>query len=137
MAEINLVVNTFIIGLLFSSLALKVKGRLVAHGIGALVAVVMIFSGIPWLLGAEVPTIDTYMQGIMNSSLKTTLFTVQFFLGTATLVLASLLLVKWRLRSPDFVARKKNVMRATFAFWVSAYAVGILLFLAVNTSFFG
>ncbi len=132
--EVALVGQTVFLILLFVSMAFRMKGNYLMHGITMIVPVAIL-----WVVElSNLPSFieGSYMRPFMNPFSTLVLFSVHAFLGFAVLFSGTWLVALWRPRSTDFAAKSKRVWPLTVILWVLAYAVGILLFVALRTAFF-
>jgi hypothetical protein len=122
--------------LLFVSIAFRMKGNYLVHGIIMIVAVAT-----GWVaLVMTVPDFmnSSYTQTITNPSSTFALVGSHVFLGVATLVSVTWLIALWRPKSStDFAAKSKRIWQSNAILWVLAYVVGLMLFLTLHTSLFG
>jgi hypothetical protein len=126
--------QTVFLAMLFGSMAFRVKGNYLVHGIILIVAL-----AIGWVAFlATLPNFmdSSYMQTLTNPSSTLAVFSVHAFFGLATLVFGTWLVALWRPRSTEFAAKSKRIWQLTAIVWVAAYVVGVLLFVARNTAFF-
>jgi uncharacterized membrane protein YozB (DUF420 family) len=61
-------------------------------------------------------------------------FGLHAFFGIATLIFGTWLVALWRPRSTDFAAKSKRIWQITAILWVLAFAVGLLLYVALTTT---
>jgi hypothetical protein len=126
--------QTVFLVLLFVSMAFRMKGNYLVHGIIIVVGIAM-----GWLAVAiSLPSFmdSTYMQTVTSPSSTLAVFGSHIFFGVATLIFGTWLVALWRPHSTEFAAKSKRIWQLTAILWVSAYAVGILLFVVLHTTFF-
>ncbi len=126
--------QTVFLILLFVSMAFRMRGNYLVHGITLIVPVAIL-----WVVElSNLPSFieGSYMRPFMNPFSTLVLFSVHAFLGFAVLFSGTWLVALWRPRSTDFAAKSKRVWPLTVILWVLAYAVGVLLFVALRTTFF-
>ncbi len=126
--------QTVFLVVLFVSMAFRMKGNYLVHGI-----IMVVATAIGWV--AFLTVIPSYMDSsFMDTYMSPTSTFVSFSLhsvfGTATLIFGTWLVALWRPRSTDFAAKSKRIWQATVSLWVLAYVVGVLLFVALRTTFF-
>ncbi len=132
--EVALVAQTVFLILFFVSMAFRMKGNYLVHGIILIVPVAIL-----WIVQlSNLPSFieGNYMQSFMNPFSTLVLFTVHAFLGFAVLISGTWLVALWRPRSTEFAAKSKRIWPFTVILWVLAYVVGVLLFVALRTTFF-
>ena len=119
--------------LLFVSIAFRMKGNYLVHGIimtvltaGAWVAVV---GTLPMFMDSSI------MQNYTSPSSTLVVSGLHLFIGVAELVFGTWLVALWRPRSTDFAAKSKRIWQSIVILWVLAYMVGLLLYVALTTTF--
>ena len=70
-----------------------------------------------------------FMQPYMSPASTFVAFSLHTFLGVASLIFGAWLVALWRPRLTEFAAKSKRIWQLTVIFWVSAYVVGVLLYL--------
>ena len=134
MAEINFLIQTTIFAVFLLSMAFRLKGNYLAHGITLIVAVA---SGLGVALFASPLFFDSsYTQTLTSPSLNLAVFGTHAFFGISTFISALWLAALWRPHSTDFPAKSKRIAQITTILWVTVYAVGALLFVTLNTTLF-
>jgi hypothetical protein len=127
--------QTVFLVLLFVSMAFRMKGNYLVHGI-----IIIVGLAIGWLAVAiTIPSFmdSSYMQTVTSPSSTLAVFGSHIFLGLTTLIFATWLVALWRPHSTEFAAKSKRIWQVTAILWVSAYVVGVLLFVTLHTTFFG
>jgi uncharacterized membrane protein YozB (DUF420 family) len=108
-------------------MAFRMKGNYLVHGITMIVAVV------PLSIGSLMVLTDymdrSFLQPYMSTASTFVAFSLHTFLGIAALIFGGWLVALWRPRSTEFAVKSKRIWRLTVTFWVSAYVVGVLLYL--------
>jgi hypothetical protein len=130
-----LVFQSIFLVALFVSMAFRMKGNYLVHGLIMVVSV-----AIGWV--AFIMVIPSYfdssfMQPYMSSSSTFAAFSLHSIFGTATLIAGTWLVALWRPRSTDFAVKSKRVWQSTVILWLLAYVVGVWLFFALGATFFG
>ncbi len=74
------------------------------------------------------------MEPLMNPFSTMAVFGAHSFFGIATLASAIWLIALWRPRSTDFAVKSKRIWQSTVILWVLAFAVGLLLYVALTTT---
>lgn len=127
--ELALLGQTVFLIMLFVSLAFRMKGNYLRHGIMMIVPVAILWivqlSNLPSFIECS------YMQPFMSPFSTLGLFIVHAFLGFAVLISGTYFVTLWLPRSNDFAAKSKRIWQLTVVLWISAYVVGVLLFVAL------
>ena len=126
--------QTVFLVLLFVSMAFRMKGNYLVHGIILIVGV-----AIGWVaVVMSFPSFmdSSYMQTVTSPASTLVVFGSHIFLGVATLIFGTWLVALWRPRSTEFAAKSKRIWQLTAILWVLAYVVGVLLFVTLHTTFF-
>ncbi len=115
------------------SLRLRVLGNLKAHAYTMLAAVVFfVVSFISVLLVfPNDPMFTTHPEVTLASPLLTAVFGVHLFLALLSVGSGAGLVVLWFLKK-DFMTRSKIPAVLTEVGWLSAFAIGLYLFIALN-----
>ena len=111
------------------------KGKYFVHVVTISVAIVAMLSYFVWWGLQMAPTFGSYMQTLLSPSWHLVNWGLHEFLGISTLVSGIWLIVLWRRNSIEFEVKSKRIWRLITILWVSAYVVGLLLFLTLNTNF--
>jgi hypothetical protein len=133
-ASILLFQSVFLVAL-FVSMAFRMKGNYLVHGIIMIVAV-----AIGWVATLmNIPSFfdSNFLQPYMSPSSTFAAFSLHSILGVATLVAGTWLIALWRPRSTDFAVKSTRVWQSTVILWLLAYVVGVWLFFALGATFFG
>ena len=126
--------QTVFLVLLFVSMAFRMKGNYLVHGITMIVAVaVELVAIIGFSVGAFLT--GESMEPLMNPVSTLVVFSLHGFFGVVSLVAGVWLLALWRPRSTDFAAKSRRIWQATVISWLLAFAVGLLLYVALTTTF--
>ncbi len=120
--------------LFFASMALRMRGNNLVHGIMMIALVAIGWSSVAMSLPSFMDS--SFMQPYMNPSSTFGAFSLHSILGIGALVFGTWLVALWRPRSTDFAAKSKKIWQATTGLWVSTYVVGVLLFFALGATFF-
>jgi len=116
----------------FVSMAFRMKGKYLWHGI-----IMIVLIAIGWFtVAVSIPDFlnSSYMATIMNPPSTLVVSSLHMLLGFAALVFGTWLVALWRPRSTDFAAKSRRAWQLTLIGWVSAYVVGLLLYVAVTTN---
>ena len=129
-----LVFQTVFLVLLFVSMAFRMKGNYLVHGI-----IMIVLAAIGWV--AVVGSLPNFMDGSIMQTMSPPsalgLVGLHISFGVLSLIFGTWLVALWRRRSIDFAAKSKRIWQLTAILWVLAYVVGLLLFVALRTTFFG
>jgi hypothetical protein len=126
--------QTVFLVLLFVSMAFRMKGNYLVHGIIIIVGV-----AIGWLsVIMSLPSFmdSSYMQTVTNPSSTLAVFSSHISFGVATLLSGTWLVALWRPRSTEFAAKSKRIWQLTAILWVATYLLGVLVFVVLHTTFF-
>ena len=134
MSEINLVNQTVVLAVVLVSMAFRMKGKYLVHGIT--MAVVVAWGLVVTVFGSANFFNSSYTQTLTSPSLNLAVFGSHAFFGIAALASAIWLVALWRPHSTTFPAKSKRIAQLTTILWVLAYVVGILVFLVLNTTLF-
>lgn len=133
--EMLLVGQTIFLVVLFVSMAFRMKSNYLVHG-----AILIVTLGIGWVVVfSSLPSFmdSNYTQTLTSPSSTLVMFGLHAFFGFATMIAGTWLLSHWRPRSTDFATKSKRIWQSTVILWIVAYLVGVLLFVALRTAFFG
>lgn len=118
--------------LFFVSMAFRMKGKYLWHGV-----IMIVLIAIGWFtVVMSVPDFldSSYIQTIMNPSSTLVVSSLHMLFGVLALVFGTWLVLLWRPRSTDFAAKSRRAWQATVITWILAYVVGLLLYVAVTTT---
>lgn len=133
-AQINLVVQVFILVFLFAGLILKRRNRFFSHGTIMLVAVVLNAISFFLVMGPSLLGLGQTVREHPSNRLSLVVLGHASF-GSAAEVLGIWLVGSWRLRSSvQGCVRKKRIMLVTIVLWLIAILFGILLFTLLYTT---
>ena len=130
--ETILAFQTVLLVPFFVSMAFRMKGNYLVHGI-----IMIVLAAIGWFAVAmSAPSFfdSVAMQPYTSSSPTLVSLGLHVFFGCASLVFATWLVALWRPRSTEFGAKSKRIWQLTAISWVLAYLVGLLLFVALTTT---
>jgi hypothetical protein len=134
MSEINLVNQTVVFAVVLVSMAFRMKGNYLVHGIT--MAVVVAWGVVIAALGSLNFFNSSYTATLTSPALNLAVFSAHAFFGIATFASAIWLVALWRPHSTTFPTKSKRIAQITTILWVSAYVVGIFVFLVRNTAIF-
>jgi uncharacterized membrane protein YozB (DUF420 family) len=135
--ETSMIIQSFIFILFLVSVTFRMKGKYPAHVVTLLVAVISMLSFFAWWVFEIAPTFNSYLPTVLSPPLHLVNWLAHEFLGISTLVLGVWIVSMWRLGYNEFRVKSKRIWPLTSILWVLAYVVGLLLFVALNTSLFG
>ena len=135
MPEMLLAYQTVLLVPFFVSMALRIKGNYFVHGI---IMIVLTAGGWVAIVGTLPMFMDSsIMQNYTSQSSTLVVSGLHLFIGVAELVFGTWLIALWRPRSTDFAAKSKRIWQSIVILWVLAYVVGLLLYVALTTTFLG
>jgi H+/Cl- antiporter ClcA len=109
------------------------KGNYLVHGI-----IMIVLAAIGWVaVAGSLPSFmdSSSMQTYMSPSSTLIMLGLHIFFGGASLIFATWLVAVWRPHSTKFAAKSKKIWQLTAIFWILAYVVGLLLYVALTTTF--
>jgi hypothetical protein len=121
--EMILAFQSVFLVVLFVSMAFRMKGNYLVHGIIMIVSI-----AIGWVAFLTViPNYmdSSFMQTYMSPSSTWVAFVLHSVLGVAPLIFGTWLVALWRPRSTEFAAKSKRIWQLTVISWVIAYVVGV------------
>ena len=134
MPEMNFMIQTAIFAVVLLSMAFRLKGNYLLHGITMVAAVA---SGLViFALASTLLSDSNYTQTLMNPTLHMAVFGLHGFFGITTFISRVWLVALWRPKSTEFPARSNRIAKIATILWTSSYAIGALLFVTLNTSLF-
>jgi hypothetical protein len=133
--DMVLVFQSVFLVALFVSMAFRMKGNYLVHGLIMIVSLAI--GWVAFLMVIPSYMDSSYMQPYMNNSSTLAAFSLHSIFGTATLIFGTWLVALWRPRSTDFAVKSKRVWQLTVILWLLAYVVGLWLFVALGATFFG
>jgi hypothetical protein len=133
--DMVLVFQSVFLVALFVSMAFRMKGNYLVHGLIMIVSLAI--GWVAFLMVIPSYMDSSYMQPYMNNSSTLVAFSLHSIFGTATLIFGTWLVALWRPRSTDFAVKSKRVWQLTVILWLLAYVVGLWLFVALGATFFG
>jgi len=132
--ELAFAFQSILLVVLFGSLAFRMKGNYLVHGIIMIVALAI--EWVAFLLVIPGYLDSSFMQPYMNPSSTLVAFVLHTFFGVAQLIFGTWLVALWRPRSTDFAAKTKRIWQLTVIFWVLAYVVGLWLYVELRPTLF-
>jgi hypothetical protein len=134
LAETSLIIQSVIFVLFLVSVVLRMKGKYLVHVATLSVAIIGMLSFFAWWIYEIAPIFDSYLPTVLSPPLHLVNWLAHEFLGISTLVLGVWMVSLWRLGSSEFGVKSKRIWRLTMIFGVLAYAIGLLLFITLNTN---
>lgn len=104
------------------------------HGITMVVAVLIVIIGIG-AVSVFFGSSDVINEYYMNPTSTLVVFSLHSLVGISTLISGVWLVALWRPSSSEFVAKSKKIWRLTISLWAIAFMVGILLYVALTTTY--
>ena len=131
--EMLLAFQSVMLILLFVSMAFRMKSNYLAHGVIIIGTVAIKLIAIIGRSASSILSGES-MEPLMSPFSTMAVFGAHSFFGIATLVSAIWLIALWRPRSTDFAVKSKRIWQSTVILWVLAFAVGLLLYVALTTT---
>lgn len=119
--------------LLFVSWTFRRKGNYLIHAVTMIVAVAIELIAIIGRAASSILSGES-MEQLMSPFSTMVVFGLHGFFGIVTLIFGIWLVALWRPRSTDFAAKSKRIWQITAILWVLAFAVGLLLYVALTTT---
>jgi len=134
--DINVIMQTLWMSLLFVSMWFRQKGNYLMHGI---LAIMVVSITIVSFLGVLVmsPMDNSSMDEYFGSPLDMAVFLGHAVFSFPALAFGVWLILLWRPNSPTFPAKSRKIAWLTTVFWVLSYIVGILDYLLIRINLFG
>ena len=131
--DMLLVFQTFGLVLFFVSMIFRMKINYLFHGI-----IIILLVAIGWVV--TIILIPSFMdrasmEPYMSPISTLVLINLHIIFGFASLIFATWLVLLWRPRSTDFAVKTEKIWKLTAMYWILAYAVGLLLYVALTTTF--
>ena len=104
------------------------------HGISMIVTVLIVIIGIS-LVSVFFGTSDVINEYYMNPTSTLVVFGLHSLIGILTLISGVWLVALWRPNSSEFVVKTKKIWKLTISLWAIAFIVGILLYVALTTTY--
>ena len=132
--ELAFTFQSILLIVLFVSMAFRMKGNYLVHGIIMIVALAV--EWVAFLLVIPDYLDSSFMQPYMSPSSTLVAFVLHTVFGVAQLILGTWLVALWRPRSTDFAVKSKRIWQLTVIFWVLAYVIGLWLFVELRSTLF-
>jgi uncharacterized membrane protein YozB (DUF420 family) len=136
LAELNLIIQTFLTALVLVSMWFRRKGNYFVHEITMLIVMCVLIVGFSTVLLMG-PFSSDSSQVLSSSPLRLVMNSLHGIFSIPALVFGTWLVVLWRPESTSFPAKSKRIAQLTTVFWVPSYVVGVLDFLILHTTLFG
>ena len=136
LAELNLILQTFLTALVFVSMWFRMKGNYFVHEISMLVVMCIMIVGFSTVLLMG-PFSNASSQVLSDTPLRWVMNSLHAIFSIPALVFGTWLVVLWRPESTLFAAKSKRIAQLTIGFWIPSYVVGVLDFLVLHTTVFG
>ena len=131
--DMLLVFQTFGLVLFVVSMFFRMKTNYLLHGI-----IIILLVAIGWVVTImSIPSFmdSTSMEPYISPISTLVLASLHILFGIASLIFATWLVALWRPRSTDFAVKSEKIWKLTAMYWILAYAVGLLLYVALTTTF--
>jgi uncharacterized membrane protein YozB (DUF420 family) len=133
--DINVIVQTLWMSLLFVSMWFRKKGNYLMHGI---LAIMVVSITIVSFLGVLVmsPMDNSSMHEYFGSPVDMAVFLGHAIFSFPALAFGVWLILLWRPNSPTFPSKSRRIAWLLTVFWVLSYIVGILDYLIIRNHLF-
>ncbi len=129
--EMVLSLQAIFVALLFVSMAFRMKSKFSIHVAIMILAVVVVLTGFTAVFALA------YMNGESLVALSSPiLFGIHGFFGGLALASGIVLVSLWRPHSQAFAVRSRRIWQITYISWLSAFLLGILLYMVLHTTLF-
>ena len=132
--ELAFTFQSVFLAVLFVSMAFRMKGNYLVHGIIMIVQLAVLW--VVFLLLIPGYLDSSFMQPYMSPSSTLVALVLHTIFGVAQLLFGTWLVALWRPRSTEFAAKTKRIWQLTVIFWVLAYVVGIWLYVELRPTLF-
>jgi hypothetical protein len=134
--QINLIMQTIWTALVFVSLWFRLKGNYFLHEVTMLIVISA------WIVGLSAVLMmgslsSTSSQILSNTPVRLVMNSLHGIISVPALALGLWLVLLWRPGSISFAAKSKRIAQLLPVFWILSYAVGVLDFMLLHTSFLG
>jgi len=133
-AETTFAVQAVVLVVVLVSMAFRMKGNYLVHGITMIVAVVVellgTFANIPSLMDSSIT------QAYTSPSWHLAVVAPHMVLAISTLVFGVWLVALWRPHSTTFAVKSKRIAQLTTVLWVVTFLLGVLVFVTLHTTLF-
>jgi uncharacterized membrane protein YozB (DUF420 family) len=136
LAELNLIIQTFLTALVLVSMWFRMKGNYFVHEITMLIVMCVLLVGFSTVLLMG-PFSGDSSQVLSSSPLRLVMNGLHGIFSIPALVFGTWLVALWRPESTSFAAKSRRIAQLTTFFWVPSYVVGVLDFLILHTALFG
>ncbi len=135
LAEINLIIQTFLTALVLVSMWFRMKGNYFVHEITMLIVMCVLLVGFSTVLLMN--PFSTSAEAFSNSPSRLVMNGLHGVFSVPALIFGTWLVALWRPESTTYAAKSKRIAQLTALFWVPSYVVGVLDFMLLHTTFFG
>ena len=132
--EVAFVLQSVVLVVLFVSMAFRMKGNYLVHGIITIVQLAVLWVVFLMLIPSYLDS--SFMQPYMSPSSTLVAFVLHTIFGVAQLIFGTWLVALWRPRSTDFAVKSKRIWQLTVICWVSAYVIGLWLYVELRPTLF-
>ncbi len=135
-AQINLIIQSYWIGLIVASMGFRKTGNYFVHGVIMVVVVIATVVGFSMVLFMSPPSGGS-MDAYLNSPLKVAEIVAHSVLSIPAIAFGVWFVAIWRPNSATFSAKSKRIAQLTAILWVLSYLAGVLGYIADYTPLFG
>jgi uncharacterized membrane protein YozB (DUF420 family) len=136
LAELNLIIQTFLTALVLVSMWFRMKGNYFVHEITMLIVMCVLVVGFSTVLLMG-PFSGDSSQVLSSSPLRLVMNSLHAIFSIPAIIFGVWLVALWRPESTSFAAKSRRIAQLTTVFWVPSYVVGVLDFIVLHTTFFG
>ena len=135
-AQINLIVQSYWIGLIVTSFGFRKVGNYFMHGLVMAVVVIATVVGFSMVLLMTPPS-SSSMGSYFASPLKIAEIVAHSVLSIPAIAFGVWSVVIWRPNSTTFPAKSRRIVQLTVILWILSYVAGVLGYVADYTPLFG
>jgi hypothetical protein len=135
-AQINLIIQSYWIGLIVASMGFRKAGNYFVHGVVMAVVVISTVVGFSLVLVMSPPSGGS-MGSYFTSPLKVAEIVAHSVLSIPAIAFGVWSVSIWRPNSSTFPVKSKRIVQLAVILWVLSYAAGVLGYIADYTHLFG
>jgi len=135
-AQINLIIQSYWVGLIVTSMGFRKAGNYFMHGVLMAVVVIATVVGFSMVLVMSPPSAGS-MDSYFASPLKVAEIVAHSVLSIPAIAFGVWSVAIWRPNSATFPAKSRRIVQLTVILWVLSYVAGVLGYIADYTSLLG
>jgi len=135
-AQINLIIQSYWIGLIIASMGFRKVGNYFVHGLVMAVVVIATVVGFSLVLLMSPPSGGS-MGSYFTSPLKVAEIVAHSVLSIPAIAFGVWSVAIWRPNSSTFPAKSRRIVQLTVILWVLSFVAGVLGYIADYTPLFG